>query len=38
VDARVLPLGEHDSGGTGGGVIVRVVHLSPPVQRSQSTS
>ena len=38
VDARVLALGEHNSGGTCWGVIVRVVHVSPPVQRSQCTS
>ena len=35
LDASVLALGEHDSGGTFGSVIVRVVHVSPPVQRSQ---
>jgi hypothetical protein len=39
LDARVLALGEHPSGGgTGGGVIVRVVHVISPVRRSQSTS
>jgi hypothetical protein len=37
VDARVL-LGEHDSRGASLGVIGRVVHVSPPVRRSQCLS